>query len=156
MISYGDVYVIGMRFAHVMPEHLFSTRGRQNSFPRPPGTAARITTSLDPAVIDVTRTIGICIYYQHPRRYCPTLHFHCRGRISLRETPNLTMLKSEYLAIIATLILTIFIYFRIRKRSTPPLPPGPKKLPLLGNLFDFPTSREWLTYAKLCKEHSMP
>ena len=67
------------------------------------------------------------------------------------------MLKSEYLATLVTLILTgtVFIYVRIRKRSTFPLPPGPKKLPLLGNLFDFPTSREWLTYAKLCKEHSM-
>ena len=66
-----------------------------------------------------------------------------------------TMLKSDYLAILATLVLTAFIYIRIRKRSRLPLPPGPKKLPLLGNLFDLPTSHEWLTYAKLCKQYSM-
>ena len=65
------------------------------------------------------------------------------------------MLKSDYLAILATLIVTAFIHIRrIQKRSTL-LPPGPKKLPLLGNLFDLPTSHEWLTYAKLCKEYSM-
>ena len=65
------------------------------------------------------------------------------------------MLKSDYLAILATLVLAAFIHIRIRKRSRLPLPPGPKKLPFLGNLFDFPTSYAWLTYAKLCKEYSM-
>ena len=65
------------------------------------------------------------------------------------------MLKSDYLAILATLVLTAFIHVKIRKRSTLPLPPGPKKLPLLGNIFDLPTSYEWLTYAKLCKEYGM-
>ena len=68
---------------------------------------------------------------------------------------NLAMLKSDYLAILATLVLTAFIHIRIRKRSRPTLPPGPKKLPLLGNLFDLPASHEWLTYAKLCKEYGM-
>ena len=65
------------------------------------------------------------------------------------------MLKSDYLAILATLVLTALFHVKIRKRSTLSLPPGPKKLPLLGNLFDLPTSHEWLTYAKLCKEYSM-
>ena len=72
------------------------------------------------------------------------------------SVPNLSMLKSDYLAILATLVLAAFIHVKIRKRSTFPLPPGPKKLPLLGNVFDLPTRGcEWLTYAKLCKEYSM-
>ncbi|KAK0473645.1 cytochrome P450 [Armillaria novae-zelandiae] len=33
-------------------------------------------------------------------------------------------------------------------RRRPPLPPGPKGLPLLGNLLDLPPDYSWLTYAK--------
>jgi len=65
------------------------------------------------------------------------------------------MLKSNYLAIVATLVLAAIVHIRTKKRSRLPLPPGPKKLPLLGNLFDLPKKHEWLTYAKLCKENSM-
>ncbi|KAF9453375.1 cytochrome P450 [Macrolepiota fuliginosa MF-IS2] len=42
-------------------------------------------------------------------------------------------------------------YIIIRKlcgrNASSPLPPGPKKLPLLGNLFDMPNHKEWLTFA---------
>ena len=65
------------------------------------------------------------------------------------------MLKSDYLAILTALVLTVFIRIKIRKCSTLPLPPGPKKLPFLRNLFDLPTSHECLMYTKLCKEYSM-
>ncbi|TFK32278.1 cytochrome P450 [Crucibulum laeve] len=42
----------------------------------------------------------------------------------------------------------LFILQRILfRRSTGPLPPGPKKVPLLGNLLDMPSEREWFTFA---------
>ncbi|KAL1748709.1 cytochrome P450 [Schizophyllum fasciatum] len=39
-------------------------------------------------------------------------------------------------------------------RVCPPLPPGPRKLPLIGNLLDMPTSFEWERYAEWAKGYN--
>jgi hypothetical protein len=43
-----------------------------------------------------------------------------------------------------------------KKRSSPklPYPPGPKGLPLIGNILDIPSTRPWLTYAKWAQQLS--
>jgi len=40
------------------------------------------------------------------------------------------------------------IYFSRTSSRSLPLPPGPKRLPLIGNLLNFPRTLEWETYAR--------
>lgn len=58
------------------------------------------------------------------------------------------------LAALLTLGFVAFLYGRNRKRSSLPLPPGPRKLPILGNVLELPTSFEWETYAIWGKKYS--
>jgi hypothetical protein len=37
--------------------------------------------------------------------------------------------------------------------SQPPRPPGPKGLPLLGNIMDMPTEFQWLSYRQLAEQY---
>jgi hypothetical protein len=41
-------------------------------------------------------------------------------------------------------------------KSPYPLPPGPKPLPLLGNLLSMPSKRVWLAYAAWGKQYGKP
>ncbi|KAJ7479154.1 cytochrome P450 [Mycena latifolia] len=58
----------------------------------------------------------------------------------------------------ATLLLALVsILYTVRSRkarSKLPLPPGPKKTPLLGNLLDIPAAHPWETYMAWSKEYN--
>lgn len=58
------------------------------------------------------------------------------------------MLESNLaLALLSAAAITLSIVL-LRPRSKYPLPPGPPKRFLIGNLLDFPMEFDWLTYAK--------
>ncbi|KAI0061754.1 cytochrome P450 [Artomyces pyxidatus] len=58
----------------------------------------------------------------------------------------------DLVAIILTVLFVQSIRNR-RKRKNLPYPPGPRGLPIIGNLLDAPTEQPWLTYAKWAKEY---
>ncbi|KAF9446025.1 cytochrome P450 [Macrolepiota fuliginosa MF-IS2] len=57
-----------------------------------------------------------------------------------------------WLALLSLAVVTISVALKSRKSSLP-YPPGPKRLPLLGNLLDLPKTTEWETYTKWSKEY---
>ena len=50
--------------------------------------------------------------------------------------------------------LGVFVVYWSGQRQRQHLPPGPKKLPFIGNLLAMPTRAEWETFTKWGKEYS--
>lgn len=48
--------------------------------------------------------------------------------------------------IISVVLAAFFLWFR--RQQNPRLPPGPPRLPLIGNLHQAPTEAVWVTYQK--------
>ena len=69
--------------------------------------------------------------------------------------PMLILIRYDiFLAIMVG--FTSLAILRLRKgRRRLPYPPGPRRLPILGNLFSMPSQEEWITYQKWSKDCGM-
>ena len=64
-------------------------------------------------------------------------------------------LSSTTWFILGVLLALLVFFLRVRRlNSYLPLPPGPKKRLLIGNLLDMPAERQWEAYAAWSKEFS--
>lgn len=57
------------------------------------------------------------------------------------------------LTAIAALLVSVVVYVRRSRRDSCPLPPGPRKLPLIGNVLDIPASKEWDQCMRWAKQY---
>ena len=69
--------------------------------------------------------------------------------------PILTAIMSFNLLFFSLAVVLAFLAFTRRKKSVLPLPPGPPKLPLIGNLFNLPSQCEWIYFRRWGKEYSL-
>ena len=59
--------------------------------------------------------------------------------------PTVLTLLDLILALVGIFLVKSFI---TRSRRPAPYPPGPKGLPVVGNVADMPTSQEWFKFAE--------
>ena len=66
----------------------------------------------------------------------------------------------DFTFVLVVISALLFLVARKRKESTKlssyPLPPGPKGLPIIANLFNMPTEKEWLTFTEWGKTYGNP
>lgn len=74
----------------------------------------------------------------------------------LRTLAMSVLPRSDFITVAISSILfsfILFVWYSAKKR--PSYPPGPKRLPIVGNLLSMPSHEEWVTYRKWSDQFGM-
>jgi hypothetical protein len=69
--------------------------------------------------------------------------------------PVISLMSALDILVLVTSIAAFFSIRDYQRRRGLPYPPGPRPLPLIGNLLDIPKEFSWLAYTQLSKKHGM-
>jgi len=112
----------------------------QYLFPRPFVNSVALTSNggVDIEAVNTTASVirASCSFLRFASPTFPT--WTCR--------PDMGLAYLDALAVLVALLGLLVIHHVNYKRSMAPLPPGPKKLPLLGNLFNVPRTDPHMAY----------
>ena len=67
--------------------------------------------------------------------------------------PALSLVLTIYILVLVSSIAAFLAIRDYQRRQGLPYPPGPRPLPLVGNLFDIPKEFSWLTYSRFSKKY---
>ena len=66
-------------------------------------------------------------------------------------------IPAHFLILVGIVIIYVLSLAKWKARTRGlPFPPGPKGLPVVGNMFNLPTHRPWIAYSDVCNEYGEP
>lgn len=106
-----------------------------------------------------------CGYGEYVSGHARVTHLYSGGRIkdavnelqtSYSVCVPMSYSESPLLWTAAGVVVLLLFRAYVKSKQYPrclPLPPGPKPIPILGNVLDIPLSKQWLTFQKLALEY---
>ena len=77
-------------------------------------------------------------------------------QVLARDPPTMpTSFRYDVFLGVFMLLLGLALFMRYTGEKRLPYPPGPKRLPFVGNIFSMPSREEWATYRKWSEEAGM-